>query len=250
MNDIFKEMINEGWVVIYMNDILIFSDNLEEHRKWTQQVLQRLMENDLYLKLEKCAFEITEVDFLGLIVKENYLGMDPTKLKGIAEWPTSGTVKAVRSFLGFGNFYRRFIQDYSTIARSLNDLTKKNHKFEWTEECQQAFNTLKARFLKAPVLLMPDNAKPFLIECDTSKYATGAVLHQRDVNGDWKTCGCISQSFNAAQYNYEIYDCELLSVVRALETWHHYLQESSHPITVLSNHKNLTYFRTAQKLNR
>jgi hypothetical protein len=105
MNHLFKHMIDEGWTVIYMDDILIFSKDLAEHQKRTRRVLQRLQENDLYLKAEKCKFDIQEVEFLGLIVKPNHLSMDPTKLSGIKDWPTPATVKAVRSFLGFGNFY-------------------------------------------------------------------------------------------------------------------------------------------------
>jgi hypothetical protein len=106
MNHLFKDMIDEGWIVIYMDDILIFSKDLAEHQKRTRRVLQRLQENDLYLKAEKCKFDVQEVEFLGLIVKPNHLSMDPTKLAGIKDWPTPATVKAVRSFLGFGNFYR------------------------------------------------------------------------------------------------------------------------------------------------
>ena len=129
-------------------------------------------------------------------------------------------------------------------------MTKKETKFEWTPERQKAFEALKQKFEEIPVLLMPNPAKPFIIETDTSKFATGAVLRQQDDNGDWHPCGYISHSFDVTQQNYEIYDRELLGIVRALETWRHYLQGSAHPTTVLSDHKNLTFFRSAQKLNR
>ena len=110
--------------------------------------------------------------------------MDPIKLAGIRDWPIPSSVKQVQLFLGFGNFYRKFISHYSDIAKPLNDLTKKDKKFEWTEECQTSFDTLKRRFTKEPVLLMPNHSKPFQIESDTSKVATGAVLTQADLNGD------------------------------------------------------------------
>ena len=185
-----------------------------------------------------------------MVIKENQIKMEKTKLEGIIDWPTPTTVMQVRSFLGFGNFYRKFIGHYANIAQPLNDLTKKDHPWNWTTDCQQALEDLKVAFVEAPVLLMPDTAKPFVVESDASKWATGGVLRQQDDNGDWHPCGFISHSFDQMQRNYEIYDRELLGIVRALETWRHYLQGSQFPTVILSDHKNLTYFRTTQKLNR
>ena len=122
--------------------------------------------------------------------------MDPGKLKGISEWPSPTTVKQTRGFLGFGNFYRRFIRHFSGIAKPLNDLLKKDRKFEWTPDCQKAFEELKKRFTEEPVLIMPDHTKPFQIECDASKYASGAVLTQLDSNGDRHPCAYISRTFS------------------------------------------------------
>ena len=139
--------------------------------------------------------------------------MDPVKLAGITDWPTPTTVKQVRSFLRFGNFYRQFIGHYASLARPLNGLTKKNLTWNWSGDCQKSFKDLKAKFQEAPVLLMPDNKKPFVVETNASKWATGSVLHQQDLNSDWHPCGYISHSFDAAQRNYEIYDRELLSIV-------------------------------------
>ena len=139
--------------------------------------------------------------------------MDPTKLEGISKWPTPSTVKQVRSFLGFENFYRRFIGHYSEIAKPLNDLTKKDQPWNWTEKHEEAFQKLKEEFAKEPVLLMPDPSKPFTIESDASKWATGAALRQKDINGNYHPCRFISHSFDATQRNYEIYDRELLGIV-------------------------------------
>ena len=251
MNDLFEDMIEEGWLVIYMDDMLLFSKDLKTHRERTRRVLQRLRENDLYLKPEKCVFDVKEVEFLGLVVKPDTLEMDPVKLQGIKDWPVPTSVKGVRSFLGFANFYRRFISNYSNLTRPLHDLTKKDRTtWSWTEVEQEAFDKLKQKFISSPVLLMPDKTKPFSVESDASKFASGAVLRQTDTNGDVHPCAYLSKSFNAAERNYEIYDRELLGIIRALDEWRHYLEGSPHPVEVLSDHKNLTYFRTAQKLNR
>ncbi|ESK81330.1 reverse transcriptase-rnase h-integrase [Moniliophthora roreri MCA 2997] len=219
MDDIFTDYIKEGWIVIYMDDILIFSSDLETHRKWTIKVLERLRLHNLFLKLEKCRFNVTEIDFLGIIIRPRYIGMDPVKLARIRDWKPPTTVRGVRSFLGFGNFYQKFIGQFSELARPLNELTKKDKKFEWTKECQVAFDALKWKFLSEPVLIMPDTEKPFLIECDASKWATGAVLRQQGTDGEWHPCGYISHSLTPTERNYKIYDRELFSIIRALEAW-------------------------------
>jgi Reverse transcriptase (RNA-dependent DNA polymerase)/RNase H-like domain found in reverse transcriptase len=210
MNEIFQDMIHKRWIIIYMDDIFIFTKTIEENVECVKKVLQRLRDNDLYLKPEKCTFWTKEVEYLGMIISENQLQMDPVKLKGIAEWPAPANVKNVRSFLGFGNYYRRFIHNYGNITRPLNDLLGKNKTFEWSQECQETFNLLKKKFQESPVLLMPDMTKPFVVEADASKYASGAVLRQQDNNGDWHPCAYLSKSFNPTERNYEIYDRELL----------------------------------------
>ena len=154
-----------------------------------------------------------------MIVQQGKISMDPVKLGGIKDWPTPTTVKQVRSFLGFGNFYRRFIQNFANLARPLNDLLRKDIKFEWTQEHQNSFDTLKKRFTEEPVLMMPDQSRPFQIEADASKYATGAVLTQTDSNGDRHPVAFISKTLSPTERNYEIYDRELLSIIRALEDW-------------------------------
>lgn len=248
MNDIFRDMINEGWIVIYMDDILIFSPDAITHRKRTLQVLERLKKHDLYLKREKCQFDVTRIEFLGLIVTPDHIEMDSVKVDGLLKWPEPKTVKEVRSFLGFGNFYRKFIAHYADLARPLHQLTKKDVPFRWSDACQKAFDALKQQFTTGPVLLMPDSAKPFVMETDASKYATGGVLKQRDSNGAWHPCAYISQSFNDAERNYQIYDRELFAIIRGLDAWRHYFLGAAHPVTVLSDHRNLTYYRTGQRL--
>src|SRR6202789_2364732 len=167
-----------------MEDILIFAEDEPTLQRHTKQVLERLRKHDLFLKPKKCEFGKTKVEYLGMVIEEGKVSMDRGKLRGIEEWPAPTTVKQVRAFLGFGNFYRRFIRKFSDVARPSNDLLKKDKVFDWTDECKQFFDDIKRRFTEEPVLMMPDHSRPFQIEADTSKYASGAVLTQCDVNGD------------------------------------------------------------------
>ena len=148
-----------------------------------------------------------------MIIEEGKISMDPGKLKGISEWPSPTTVKQTRGFLGFRNFYCRFIRHFSDIAKPLNDFLKKDQKFEWTATCQKAFDELKNHFIREPVLMMPDHTKPFQSKRDASKYALGAVLTQLDLNGDRHPCAFISKTFSPTERNYEIYDRELLAII-------------------------------------
>ncbi|KAJ3004115.1 hypothetical protein NUW54_g4964 [Trametes sanguinea] len=164
MNNIFRDFLAEGWMIIYMDDILLFLDNLNDLRKHTKQ------------------FDKQEVEFLDAIVRPGEIAMDPVKLEGLKEWQTPTTVKQVQSFLGFANFYCQFIQGYADIAKPLNNLTRKDIPCEWTKECDDAFTTHKQRFMEAPILVTPDPTKPFQVECGASKVATGAVLRQKGEN--------------------------------------------------------------------
>ena len=204
MNGIFKDMIDEGWMVIYMDDILIFSDDIDTHRQRTLRVLQRLQENDLFLKPEKCTFEAKEVEYLGMIVRENQIAMDPVKVKGVLEWPEPTNVKGVRSFLGFGNFYRRFIRDFSKIARPLHELTGEQ-PWKWGVEQQEAFDALKRCLCSEPILAIPKDDAPFRVEADCSQYAMGGVLSQL-IDDKWHPVAYRSQSLSPVERNYEIHD--------------------------------------------
>jgi Reverse transcriptase (RNA-dependent DNA polymerase)/RNase H-like domain found in reverse transcriptase len=184
MDNIFMTMIDNRLVIVYMDGILIFADTKEELERITKLVLEKLREHDLFLKAKKCKFCQTRIKYLGMIIKEGRISMDAVKLGGIRDWPIPTMLKQTRSFLGFGNFYQKFIFHYSKLAQTLNDLIKKDKKFEWTTKCQEAFDSMKKRFMEEPVLLMPDQSKPFQIESDASKVATGVVLTQLNSNGD------------------------------------------------------------------
>lgn len=247
MNELFKDLIATGKVVIYMDDILIATKDIKEHRQLVKQVLQRLQDNDLYLKPEKCFFEREEIEYLGLIISHGHTRMDPVKVRGISEWPQPRNLKQVRGFLGFANFYRRFIKDFARIARPLNDLTKKNVPFLWSTTCADAFTKLKDIFVSAPVLIQFDHTKQSFVDTDGSGFASGAVLSQEGDDGLLHPCAYESHSFSEAERNYDIYDRELLAVIRAFEIWRHYLEGAQHTIVVRTDHRNLTYFRKAQK---
>ena len=232
-----------------MDALLIFSPNEATHTEQTKHVLQQMKELDLHLKLEKCNFTSSEVEYLSMIVKPGELTMDPVKLDGIAQWPVPTKVKDVQSFLGFANFYWRFIPDYSNVAHPLIDLTKKNLAWHWTPQCQSAFDSLKSLFLSKPILHLSNLSFPFAITTDASKFASGAMLLQTDANREWNPCSYLSQSFSSPERNYDIYDRELLAIIQALKSWRQYLYGSSFPIQVFTDHKNLTYFCEAQSLN-
>ena len=249
MNEIFADM--KDVVVVYIDDIMIFTktDNPKEHDKIILEVLRHLEENDLYIKPEKCTFRTTEVDFLRMIVGKDGIKMDQEKVKAILDWPAPSNVKGVRSFLGLANFYRRFIQDYTQVARPLNDLLKKDVIFEWTEAQQNAFDTLKKKFTTAPVLAYPDNDCQFHLKCDAFNYATGAVLSILKED-KWHPVAYHSHSMSPEERNYPIADKEMSNVIRALEVWRHYLEGTKYEFEVWNDHQNLQWFMMRQDLNR
>ena len=176
--------------------------------------------------------------------------MDPSKVEGVKNWPTPTKVKHVQVFLGLANFYRQFVKDFSKIARPLTMLTCKEAPWQWGEEQENAFQALKTAFTTAPILRIPSDTAPFRLETDSSDFATGAVLEQLGEDNLWHPVAFYSKSLNEHERNYEIYDKELLAIIRALEEYRHYLEGHPTPIEIWSDHLNLTYFRQAQKLTR
>jgi RNase H-like domain found in reverse transcriptase/Reverse transcriptase (RNA-dependent DNA polymerase) len=250
MDEIFKKKIEENLIIVYMDDILAFSKTINGLKKIEQIILEKAREYDLYFKAKKCEFRKPKIEYLGLVVEEGKLAMDPAKLKGILDWPAPKTVKEVRSFLGFGNFYRRFIKGFSHLAHPLNDLLKKDKKFVWSEECQESFDQLKKRFTEELVLMMPDHSKPFQIQVDSLLFATGGILTQMDTNRDRHPCAYLSKSLTKEQRNYDTGDRELLAVIQALKEWRHYIQGSGHTTIVLSDHDNLRHFKVPETIGR
>ncbi|QRV99243.1 Transposon Tf2-7 polyprotein [Ceratobasidium sp. AG-Ba] len=249
MNDIFRHLLGVT-VVVYMDDILIFSEKEEEHAEHVKEVLKILRENNLYAKLSKCEFFVKKVIFLGLVITPEGISMEEEKIKAIMEWGAPRKIKEVQAFLGFVNFYRRFIAEFSKIARPLHDLTKKDTKFEWTQECQQAFEEIKKRVSQDPVLIHPDPDKPFILETDASGIAIGAILSQRGEDGYLHPVAYLSKSYNDAQRNYDTANKELLAIVESLKHWRIYLEGTILPVTVFTDHRNLERWKNAETFNR
>jgi len=234
----------------YIDDILVYSDTLEEHRNHVKAVLRAVQEAGLQLDIKKCAFEVQEVTYLGLIVTTTGVRMDPAKVECITSWEAPVNVKDVQAFLGFSNFYRRFIKGFSRIVTPLVYLTKKESKWNWTPACQRAFDTLKAAFTSAPILSHFDPEREIWLETDASDYVSSAILSQKDDKGELHPVAFMSRKYDPAECNYEIYDKELLAIVRAFESWRSDLTGSAHPIHVLTDHRNLEYFMTTKQLTR
>jgi len=216
-----------------------------------KEVLKRLQFNDLYTKAEKCFFEQSSIKYLGVIISENKVQMDKEKLSGVLEWPVLAKVKQIQAFLGFANFYHRFIENFAKMSKPLFNLTKKDCTWNWGIEQQNAFKALKKAFTMALVLRISNDEDPFKLSTDASDFATGAVLSQKDMQTNlWHPVAFFSKSLDVYERNYEIYDKELLAVIRGLEEYRHYLEGHPHKVEIWSDHQNLTFFRTVQKLTR
>ena len=233
MNDIFKDLIDEGYVAVYMDNILVYTHTIEHHREVVTRVLDVLRKHWLYLKAEKCTFECSTIEYLGLVLSEGWVEMDPVKVR---DWLTPRNVTEVPSFMGFVNFYCRFIPEFSHVASPLHRLTKKAEPWQWTETEEAAFRALKLLVTLAPVLVLPDQNACFRLETNASGYVTGAILSQLHDDGKWHPIGFTLKSLSPAECNYTIYDKELLSVIRGLEEWRHILEGTKHTIEILNDH--------------
>ncbi|KAK1681416.1 hypothetical protein QYE76_042264 [Lolium multiflorum] len=226
-----------------IQDLLAKGKNLEDHVQHVREVLCILRHEKLYANLPKCTFAQNKLVFLGFVVSANGIEVDSSKVEAIHNWPTPTNVGQVRSFHGLAGFYRRFVKDFSTIACPLNELTKKNVPFVWGKAQQKAFDELKKRLTEAPLLVLPDFAKTFEIECDASGLGIGGVLMQ---NG--KPVAYYSEKLDGARLNYPIYDKELYALVRVLEVWQHYLWPRE--FIIHSDHESLKYLKSQHTLNK
>ena len=218
MDDISEDLITEGVVVVYPDDILIFTETLEEHCDVVCKVLDLLQLHNLSLKPEKCEFEKMSIKYLGVIISQNSVMMDPAKVARMSEWPTLTTTKEVQLFLGFVNFYRRFTEGFSHITRPLFNLTKNNSNFCWSSNKQSTFNLLKEKITSVPILALSNNLKPLHIEVDSSDFATRVVLSWQSLDNDkWHPVAFLSKSLSPVERNYKIHDKEMLAIVHALE---------------------------------
>ncbi len=240
MHEVLREYLHR-FVLVYIDDILIYSRSLAEHRHHIAEVLQRLRQFHLFLKAEKCSFHQSSVQFLGYHIDSSGIRMDEGKVEAIRTWPQPTTIKELQRFLGFSNFYRRFIQNYSTLTGPLTNLLRNKPKsLSWSTAANEAFERLKTSFTQAPILVHPDPERPFIVEVDASTTGVGAVLSQQQGNPSrLHPCAFFSRKLSPAERNYDIGNRELLAIKLALEEWRHWLEGAQHPFTVLTDHKNL-----------
>uniref|UniRef100_A0A3P9LGA0 Gypsy retrotransposon integrase-like protein 1 n=1 Tax=Oryzias latipes TaxID=8090 RepID=A0A3P9LGA0_ORYLA len=249
VNDVLRDFLNR-FVFIYLDDILIYSPDSSQHKHHVRLVLERLLANQLFVKAEKCEFHVSTVPFLGYIIEAGNIRPDPAKIEAVAQWEIPQTRKKLQQFLGFANFYRRFIRNYSSIAAPLTQLTSINKTYSWNPAADSAFKKLKSLFVSAPILVQPDVTKQFIVEVDASDSGVGAVLSQREESsGKLKPCAFFSRKLSQAEQNYDVGNRELLAIKLALEEWRHWLEGAEKPFIVWTDHKNLAYLRSAKRLN-
>lgn len=261
INEALKGLLDD-FCIAYMDDILIYSDSYEEHVRHVREVLERLREFSLYAKLSKCEFETQEVDFLGFRIGLAGVSMDPSKVAAIEEWPEPETYRDVQCFLGFANFYRGFIRNYSRIVAPLTNLFvgmkagKKTGSLDWNADAQQAFRSLKNKFQEAPLLKHYDPMKECRVETDASGVAVGGVLSQPyEAHGDsrrvaWHPVAFFSKKMSPAEQRYATGDQEMLAIVRAFKEWRHYLEAPAKCTRVLTDHEALLRFMDDKVLSR
>jgi hypothetical protein len=216
MNKVFMEYLDR-FVMVFIDDILIYSKSESDHEEHLRLVLQKLRDNQLYAKFSKCEFWIDKVPFLGHIISNEGILVDPAKVKEIMAWSVPTTVKEVQSFLGFAGYYRRFIEGFSKIAKPMTSLLEKGREFKWDEKFQDSFEQLKKRLLSPPVLVMPDLQKGFDIYCDACGQGLGRVLMQ-----EGHVIAFVSRQLRKHELNYPTHDLELTAIMHALKIWRHY----------------------------
>ena len=252
INSVLQEHLDE-FCTAYIDDVLIFSNGSRmDHQQKVKLVVKKLLDAGLTIDVNKCAFEAPSVTYLGYIVEAGKgLRMDSSKIRAIIEWEPPKTVKGVRGFLGFANYYRMFIPNYSQLVHPLTQLTRKGIKFLWTSECKEAFENLKTLFTRDPILLAFDPDAPTRVEPDASKWAVGGVLlqcknktHEEQDDDDtiWQPVAYFSRKNAPAECNYDIHDKELLAIVRCIDEWDSELRSLKDPFRIITDHKNLEVF--------
>jgi hypothetical protein len=241
MNHVLQEYLDE-FLTVYIDDIVIYSETFEEHLIHLEKTFRKIKEANLTLGLEKCEFAKEKLKFLGHEISKEGIQSDPDKIVKIQEFKRPGTVKEVRQFLGLTSYYRRFINNFSKIARPINNLLNKDIGFEWKEEQEKAFEELKKRLMETPVLQYPDFNKSFIICTDASEKGLGAVLEQLDDEGKEKPVAYASRSLKPAELNYSVTDLECLAVIWAVQKFYKYLIFK--PFEIVTDHAALKTLQT------
>jgi hypothetical protein len=241
MNKVFMEELDK-FVVVFIDDILIYSKSRKDHEHHLRIVLGRLRAHQLYAKLSKCEFWLEKIAFLGHILTVEGIEVDPSKVEAVSKWKQPSNVSEVRSFLGMSGYYRCFIKGFSSIARPMTELLKKVNKFVWTPKCEESFQIIKNKLTTTPVLTLPDILQNFVIFCDASRQGLGCVLMQNE-----KVIAYASRLLKPHEHNYPTHDLELAAIVHALKIWRHYL--IGNKCHIFTDHKSLKYIFTQPDLN-
>jgi len=241
MNRVFRNFL-DSFVIVFIDDILIYSKSEDDHMNHLRIVLQVLKDYQLYAKFSKCEFWLRSVAFLGHIISSEGIEVDPKKTDAVKSWPRPLSPSDIRSFLGLAGYYRRFVEGFSSIASPLTALTQKKSKFEWSESCEKSFQLLKDKLTSAPVLTLPEGTEGFVVYCDASRVGLGCVLMQHG-----KVIAYSSRQLKIHEKNYPTHDLELAAVVFALMIWRHY-RYGVH-VYVFTDHKSLQYVFSKKELN-
>ena len=248
MNSIFQDFLDD-FVIVYLDDIMIYSKTYEDHLDHLEKVFERLKENKLYAKLKKCEFAKQEVQYLGYIVSQNSIKPEEDKVKAIKDWKQPQNQKDVMSFLGLANFYRKFIDNFSKRSIALTKLIGKNSKFQWNKDQEDAFQDIKNALCQAPVLKSPSRNGTFIVHTDASSEAIGAVLEQEDEQtNSIKPVAYYSQKLQGAQINYQTHEKELYAIIRSLITWKHYLEGQK--FIICTDHHSINYLKTQPQISK
>jgi len=250
INEVLMEHIDRCCIV-YLDDVLIYSNTLQQHRKDVNNILKPIRKSGMKVKPSKCEFHQSETEYLGFIIGQEGVKIDPVKTQAIWDWTTPKKIKEIQFFLGFCNFHRRFIEGFSKTAKPLYARTKKEciGNWEWGDKEQQAFDELRTELTTALVLVYFDPLAPTKIEIDASKYVCSGILSQQCQDGKWRPVAYRSKTMTDAECNYDIHDKELLAIVQAFHEWKRYTRGNPKPIRVLTDHKNLVTIITTKKLN-
>lgn len=241
MNRVFQEYLDKC-VIVFIDDILVYSKTKEDHEAHLKLVLQILREQKLYAKFKKCEFWLEEVTFLGHVISKDGVAVDPANIEAVVNWERPKTVSEIRSFLGLAGYYRRFVEGFSKLSLPLTKLTQKGTKSVWSDDCEKSFQELKKRLVSAPVLALPTNKEGFVIYSDASLKGLGYVLMRND-----KVIAYASRQLKNHEKNYPTHDLELAAVVFALKILRHYLYGVS--CEIYTDHKSLKYIFTQKELN-
>jgi hypothetical protein len=241
MNRVFMEELDK-FVVVFIDDILVYSHSEEEHAQHLRVILEKFRSHQLYAKFSKCEFWLQKVSFLRHVLTAEGVAVDPEKVEAVSSWKQPTSISEIRNFLGLAGYYRRFIPEFSKLARPMTELLKKDKKFLWSKACERSFRGLKERLTTTLVLVVPDIHKSFTIYCDASRQGLGCVIMQ-----EGRVVAYASQQLRPHEQNYPIHDLELATVVHALKIWRHYL--IGNKCEIFTDHKSLKYIFTQPDLN-